>query len=303
MKQSQDGQIEKNYLLQEENIKNHALYKDDRLFHIHNQNCLGYKIASFPLNVLSPFFDTEKTWLTVGDYNGLEANYLQQRNQKVVASDLSDALLKEAHNEGLVKEYSKQNVEHLTYENNAFDYLICKEAFHHFPKAYYAIYEMLRVSNSAVILLQEPIDIIAKMPLLLLIKNVLDRINPLLINKIWKNRFSFEVVGNYIFKISEREIEKIAMGIGLPCVAFLGQNLFRSDKKKIEGMSDVPLNQKGWNQVKRDIAIRDFFCKLEIIPYSSLTCVMFKVPPSEKMRKEMKQLGFTIIDLPKNPYL
>ena len=63
------------------------------------------------------------------------------------------------------------------------------------------------------------------MPLLLFLKNVLDLFNPFLINKIWKNRFSWEKVGNYVFKISDREVEKIAMGLGLPCIAFKEMNV------------------------------------------------------------------------------
>jgi ubiquinone/menaquinone biosynthesis C-methylase UbiE len=99
------------------------------------------------------------------------------------------------------------------------DYVFCRESFHHFPRAYLGVYEMIRVAKKGVILI-EPIDILSKVPLVLLIKNLCDLVSPTIINKIWKNRFSWETVGNYVFKISEREIEKIAMGIGLPCIAF-----------------------------------------------------------------------------------
>jgi hypothetical protein len=92
--------IDSNYQAQETNIKNLVSEKDQVLFHIKNQNCAAYKLIIQPLEFLAPFFDSSKTWLTVGDYNGLEANYLLQRNQNVVASDLSDAMLKEAKSEG-----------------------------------------------------------------------------------------------------------------------------------------------------------------------------------------------------------
>jgi hypothetical protein len=44
-----------------------------------------------------------------------------------------------------------------------------------FPRTYIGTYEMIRVAGKAAIII-EPIDII----------------NPYLINKVWKNRFSFE---------------------------------------------------------------------------------------------------------------
>ncbi|RPI00554.1 MAG: class I SAM-dependent methyltransferase, partial [Ignavibacteriae bacterium] len=220
--------VDSNYQSQETNIKNMVSEKEQALFHIKNQNCASYKLITEPLEFLTPFFDSNKTWLTVGDYNGLEANFLLQRKQCVTASDLSDAMLREAKSDGLIGDYSKQNVERLTYSDNSFDYVICKEAFHHFPRAYLGLYEMIRVSKSAVVLVTEPIDILSKMSLLLMVKNVCDRINPRLINKIWKNRFSWESVGNYVFKLSEREIEKIAMGMGLPCIAFKRYDHFKS---------------------------------------------------------------------------
>jgi hypothetical protein len=240
--------------------------------------------------------------LTVADYNGLEANYLLQQGQKVMASDISDALLKEVKAGGLISGYSKQNVEKLTYRDNAFDYVMCKEAFHHFPRAYVGLYEMIRVSRMAAILVTEPIDILSKMSLLVLIKNICDRINPLLINKFWKNRFSWETVGNYVYKVSEREIEKIAMGMGLPYIAFKRYEIFATHTP-IDGLSDVPLNRKLYRKIKMKLAIRSLISSLGIIPHSSLCCIVFKEHPSEEIVKKMKDKGFITIQLPSNPYL
>jgi 2-polyprenyl-3-methyl-5-hydroxy-6-metoxy-1,4-benzoquinol methylase len=297
-----ENMIDSNYQAQETNIIKMVSEKEQVLFHIKNQNCAAYKLITEPLEFLTPFFDTTKTWLTIGDYSGLEANYLLQRNQNVIASDLSDAILKEAKSEGLINEYSKQNVERLTYNDNSFNYVICKEAFHHFPRAYLGLYEMIRVNKTAAVLVTEPIDILSKMSLLVFIKNICDTINPLFIDRIWKNRFSWESVGNYVFKISEREIEKIAMGIGLPCIAFKRYDNFKSHEN-IEGLFDVPLNQKLYRKIKMKLALRGVLSSLGIIPHGSLCCVLFKEQPSEKVIKSMKERGFITIQLPKNPYL
>jgi len=291
-----------NYQAHEVHIENMVKEKEQNLFHIRNQDCAAYKLTAEPLKNLEPFFDAKKTWLTVADYNGLEANYLVQQGQNVVASDISDALLKEVKAEGLIPEYSKQNVEKLTYGDDSFDYVMCKEAFHHFPRAYLGLYEMIRVSRMATILLTEPIDILSKMSLLVLIKNMCDRIHPLLINKLWKNRFSWETVGNYVFKISEIEIEKIAMGMGLPYIAFKRYEIFATHKN-IDGLSDVPLNQKVYRKIKMKLAMRSIISSVGIIPHSSLCCVVFKEQPSEEIVKKMKEKGFITIQLPSNPYL
>ncbi len=299
---SKKNLIDINYQAHEAHIENKVKEKEQNLFHIRNQDCAAYKLTSEPLKNLEPFFDVKNTWLTVADYNGLEANYLSQHGQNVMASDISDALLREVKAEGLIPAYSKQNVERLTYGDNSFDYVMCKEAFHHFPRAYLGLYEMIRVSRKATILLTEPIDILSKMSLLVLIKNICDRIHPLLINKFWKNRFSWETVGNYVFKISEREIEKIAMGMGLPCIAFKRYEIFASHKT-FDGMSDVPLNQKLYRKIKMKLAIRSFISSLGIIPHSSLCCVIFKEQPGEEIVNKMKEKGFITVQLPSNPYL
>lgn len=151
-------------------------------------------------------------------------------------------------------------------------------------------------------LVTEPIDILSKMSLLVFIKNICDKINPLFINKIWKNRFSWESVGNYVFKISEREIEKIAMGIGLPFIAFKRYDNFKSHEK-IDGLFDVPINQKLYRKIKMKLAFRSFISSLGIVPHGSLCCVLFKEQPSEKIIMDLKERGFITIQLPKNPYL
>ena len=294
--------IEKNYQAQEQNIIHMAGDKEEKFFHIKNEDCVAHAIVAEPLKYLDPFLDPSKTWLTVGDYNGFEAHYLLQQGQNVVASDLSDAVLRKAQAEGLIKDFSKQNVERLTYDDNSFDYVMCKEAFHHFPRAYLGLYEMIRVSKTATILLTEPLDILSRMSLLVLIKNIADKINPLLINRIWKNRFSYETVGNYVFKISEREIEKIAMGMGLPFVAFKRYNMFKSHVP-LPGMYDIPANASLLRTIRRKMAIRDLASMLGILPHGTLCCVLFKESPSESLLKELRRQSFILLPLPVNPYL
>ena len=268
-------QLKENYNKQENHIINLSLKERElRLSHIKNKNNETYKKTIFPLQILDIFLESKNDWLTVGDYNGLEANYLLQRGQNVTASDISDAFLKEAKLEGLISDFSKQNAEKLSFKDNSFDYVMCKEAYHHFPRPIMAVYEMLRVSKKAAIIIAEPLDILSKMSLLILIKNLLDKINPSLINIFWKNRFSFEHVGNYVYKVSEREVEKLAMGIGIPLIAFKYLNIDAGKAYKI-------------------------LSNIGIIPQNSLTFIIFKEYPSVDLLNTMRKKKFKLIELPK----
>jgi ubiquinone/menaquinone biosynthesis C-methylase UbiE len=300
-----DNAHEKSHLAHETLIESMVEKNRDKILSIiQNKESIGYKLNLISLNLLNPFLDNKEQWLTIGDYNGLEANYLEDKVGRVVASDISDAMLVAAQSEGLIKEYKKINVEAIDLPDNSFDYVLCREAFHHFPRAYQGLYEMIRVSKKATIML-EPLDILNRMPLLVMLKNICDWFHPFLIDKIWKNRFSWEYVGNFVFKISEREVEKMAMGIALPCVAFKPINiLLETDvESKYNGLATVADKQKQYNRLMRKMWFRNLLCNLKLIPHNMLMCIIFKERPSEKCIADMKAMGYTFMDLPKNPFL
>jgi ubiquinone/menaquinone biosynthesis C-methylase UbiE len=100
----------------------------------------------------------EATWLTVGDGRyGNDAHYIHSKGGKVLATDISDHLLKEAVDLGRIAAYKKEYAEALSFAAEEFDFIFCKESYHHFPRPMIALYEMLRVSRKGVVLL-EPQD-------------------------------------------------------------------------------------------------------------------------------------------------
>ena len=277
--------------------------KDASLFLHRNKDCVAYKMIRRNLDILQPLLKEKNKWLTIGDYTGFEAQYLIEQNQDATASDISDVFLKEAFEQNLIGKYKKINVERIDIEEDDFDYLFCKEAFHHFPRAYLGLYEMIRVAKKGAILI-EPVDAWYKMPLLLFLKNICDRFSPYLINKFWKNRFSWEVVGNYVFKISDREIEKIAMGIGLSCIAFKEVNTRLAPiPAKWGDSAKIPLDESLYKKLKRRLAVWDFICKMRIIPFNTLCAVIFKEKPQKELLDELRKNKYRVIELPENPYL
>ena len=102
--------------------------------------------------------EPEAKWLTVGDGRyGIDAKYILDKGCEALPTDISDVLLKEAKKLGFIPDYRKENAEFLTFKDSEFDYVFCKESYHHFPRPMIALYEMLRVARKGVVLI-EPND-------------------------------------------------------------------------------------------------------------------------------------------------
>jgi len=226
-------------------------------------------------------------WLTMGDHFGEEARLLSSFGITVTASDINVTYLEVAKQENFINDYAWQNAEKMTFADNSFDYVFCRDSYHHFPRPYIAVYEMLRCASKAVII-DEPLDPLSKSSLLLLLCNLLDtRKHPINSRRLWKNRFSFETVGNYVYKVSPREFEKLAMGMGLPAIAFH----FSNSSNNMLGTKSV---------LKR---MYSFLSKIKLIPCTTMATVLFKELPNESLKQKLYAGGWTYYELPKNPYI
>lgn len=290
------GWFEKRYSsleLQEQAIERWKKDKQDQT--------INYWLHKRLFDLTLPFTqNTGKSWLTVGDGYGFDANYFYENGLNVTASDIAGTFLPLSASHRLIEKYSVENVEKLTFDDNHFDYVFCKEAYHHFPRPYLGVYEMLRVAKEAVIII-EPHDPIARMPLLLAMRNILDRFDTKLLQRYWKNRYSFEEVGNYVFKLSEREIDKLANGIGLPMIAFKGIN--NNYYNPAAGSEKADDSSAAFRNIKRKLAIHNALEKLTLMPSQVLCAVIFKKTPDQEVLQEMNKNGFLIHHLPPNPYL
>ncbi len=251
------------------------------------------------------FFDILKNYkdpkiLTLGDGRyGNDALYFIRRGYKTHASDYSDKLLKIAYEENLLSEYSAQNAEAITFKDEAFDFVLIKEALHHCPRPNLAISEMLRVAKKGVFI-NEPRDHFINMNIFFKIILVFYR---LIKGKSFPSH-THEKVGNYVFSLSEREIEKTALGLNYNILAFKDMNT-----TYLYGEEFINLNSKKFTEKfiiqywKLKVLIFDILCKLKIMKSLIISAVIFKEEPSKTFRENMKKKGWRFVFLPKNPYI
>lgn len=252
-------------------------------------------------SLLAPFIKDGASWLTVGDGRyGTDANALLKMGaSNVHCSDISDALLSIGAAEGFIKEFSVQNAEALTFLDGSFDYVLCKEAYHHFPRPHIALHEMFRVARKAVILI-EPRDInIDKGKLnwiLRLIKVILGRGGN-------SDSYDFEPVGNFVFCLSERECEKILLGMNKRFLAFHGLNdVYESGVEFIKLKSNSKIEQRLIARLKIKLKMLNFLTWVGVRKSGLMLAVLFKEEPEPDVLLALDCYGWKIKELPHNPY-
>jgi SAM-dependent methyltransferase len=172
-----------------------------------NSDSIWYWMHTVCLEDLDWFFKgiPRSRFLTVGDgYCGREAGFVKRYGHYVHASDVEICLIEMAHGKGLVDEFSAQDMHHLSFADDSFDYVLCKESLHHLPRPYHGLYEMLRVASKGVILIEPNGDFEAK-----------------------DSGFNgYEECGNFNYSFSSRELIKIGLACGIKNFAYGYSHMF-----------------------------------------------------------------------------
>lgn len=111
----------------------------------------------------------------------------------------------------------------------------------------------------------------------------------------------YEESGNFVYKVSRRELTKVALGLNLEWVAWKGFN-----DHYIEGGQFEPVEKSQiFTRIKRLIEIRDWMCRLFPMSFdwALITIILFKEDISESLRVSMESNGFELIKTSTNPYL
>jgi SAM-dependent methyltransferase len=254
-------------------------------------------------------------WLTVGDGRyGKDAKYIEDKGGDALASDISDHLLKEALENQYIKAYSKENAECLSFPAESFDFVFCKESYHHFPRPMVALYEMIRVVKTGVALVepQEDDSLLGTKRLIWLLLRQQKRILKGLISRRTSSspatasstpinaNYETEGGGNYVYKLSRNELVKVCLGLDFPYIAFKGLNDCYFKGVELEKIAD---NGPLFKKVKKQIRRLDMRCSLGINGHGLLAAVIFKNAPSQDCMERLRVTGYEVLKLPRNPCL
>jgi ubiquinone/menaquinone biosynthesis C-methylase UbiE len=256
-------------------------------------------------------------WLTIGDGRlGLDSQKIRNIGfDNVLATDISEHLLKIGKRKRIIPDYRVENAEHLTFDNATFDVVFCKESLHHFPQPYKALYESLRCARLAVILI-EPNDIelnIATYQSDYL--NFKGKIFNLLNTKLRKHGFelvknsfrknksvipSWEASGNYMYPFNKREFLKLAYGMNLNSIYFKGLNDHYIEGCEFE-KADIEESEI-FREIVTKIEMKDKVCAQYGAESDLLMTIIFKLEPSYELAEELKQNGWEAHKLKANPH-
>ena len=235
------------------------------------------------IDILGP---TNDSWLTVGDGSGHDTWILRNEGfSNILATDIGDGTLKRSYDEGHIEKYQQANAEALDFQDNQFDYVLCKEALHHMRRPYQAIYEMIRVAKKAVVII-EPQDSYIDMPIMT-----------------GPARHNWERVGNYVFGFSKREFQKIALGLNLPGIAL--KNICDA---YIQGCEFHPADDSDpvFSEMKRMVETGEDQCRKGQAKWNYVLTIIVKsqeVINNEKFLAKLSLAGWDFERTDLNPYI
>ena len=251
-------------------------------------------------------------WLTVGDGRwGLDSIRMKRLGvNDVLPTDICETLLAEAKSRGLIEAYSVENAEKLSFADNTFDYVFCKESYHHFPRPYIALYEMLRVAKKAVFLVEPnddpvPASVSVMNFMKYKAKDFFARHGMGKRPDFWGQPFfyqgGYEESGNFVYSVSRREMEKVCQGLDMPQIVVKGFN-----DHYVKGCEFEPADESKsqvFREIKSEIAKKDEQCQRGRAVYAMVMLGLFKESMDVLTRNAFVEHGFQVVDLPRNPYL
>ena len=259
----------------------------DQVFHERLYQFLSPIIAAAP----------DAGWLTIGDSGG-DAYWLGANGVRgpILASSITkdqiEALKAAGHLEGIA--VAALNAEAIDQPDMSHDFVLCKEAFHHFPRPMIGFYEMMRVCKVALVFAAEPCS--ADRPRLLdLIKTTVK--TALRRNTIYANP-DFEQSGNYVYGLSLFEVFKALTALQLGPLYYQHRNAFwtlavasRARDDRLAGLI-----------MRGGILVQDIACRLGLMNWGRINLIAFRQEPSPDLARQLAAAGIRRLDIPVNPY-
>lgn len=149
----------------------------------------------YPLLVLEDFLPTiaGKSVVATCCGAGRELGLFGKYGVKVTATDLIVDQLQPLVTDGTVAAAEEQNAERLSYPDESFDYGFVNAGLHHLMHPHAGLCELMRTSREAAIFIESQDSVLHKF------------------GKMMGRNADFEPAGNYVYRWSMREIEKIGL--------------------------------------------------------------------------------------------
>jgi hypothetical protein len=245
-------------------------------------------------NLVRPIIEVGRhdRWLTIGD-SGADAAALVEAGipaKQIIASSLSTIQIEGVRAAGFLEgvEVQSINAESIVLPDDAVDFVLGKEIYHHFPRPAIGLYEMLRVAKKAVVLI-EPIDFLGR-PL----DKLRDIVKALLRRKLVQGEF--EYYGNYSYRLSIRETMKIMTAMAYADMYVLLFNEYGSNS------SNQPISSRYYMGIQKlALGVQNLLATVRLMSWGKAVVVLAKQPIS--VTGSLEEAGFQRTVLPINPYL
>lgn len=227
---------------------------------------------SYPLLVFGGFLKTLKGARVVTTCSGAgrELRMMHDLGMTVTATDLTVDHLQSLVAEGVLSAADAQNAERLSYPDESFEYGFVNAGLHHLAHPHAGLVELMRVAGNAAIFIESQDSILHPVARML-----------------GRRGADFEPAGNYVYRWSGREVEKIALSSHAHSFAIFTAFL------------PVLVSMRKVNGFWRDVAIRLIsIANLVLRPFGNLMIVViFKRPPTGEQIDSLRKASFSYVEL------
>ena len=222
----------------------------------------------------------DTSWLVMGDgRNFINALLLKARGfKKAMPADTIPNRLQIALEDGIIDDFLILTADKPEVPTERYDYVFCKDIFRITKSPYAFIAEMLRIAKKGVVL-TGPFEMQGG-----------NNIN-----------ISYGIEGNFIYKLSLRELTKLAISLNLTAVCWYAYN-----EASIPGAEYQPANEEqspAFKQLKEEIAKLDAAVNRGETECNAGSVILFKEEPTAEEKENLARAGVNYQALPKNPYM
>lgn len=240
--------------------------------------------------------DPAARWLTIGDSGADVTLAFRAGARSIIASNITSHSLNALAAQGKLPpcEVRALNAEALELPEGGVDYVLCRQAFHHFPRPMIGFYEMWRVARRGVILI-EPGDIMPPRPL----ENVRAMAKKVLRGQSGDETLFEADAANFIYRLSLVEAWKAA--VALQADAFFERRFNHLYLAPVSGAKRSDVVWRGLYSLA--IGLQDGLCAAGLMNWGMGGAILLKSGAKPELARALGRVGWRERRVPRNPFL